>query len=102
MKKTFDSDIWGTVETRRASVAYTPGRITLAQARAMAELTEYGTDEDGFKYVAAGVPVGPWGDVLEAEDVASVEALADFYDRNEIATSRPTITGDAIEFDPYA
>lgn len=98
MTKTFESDIWGTVETRRASVAYTPGRITLAQAREMSALTEY--DQAGD--VVAGVPVGPWGDVLEASDVESVEALSDFYARNEIATSRPTITGDAIAFDPYA
>lgn len=102
MIQTFNSDIHGEIIRIDNPVRLEFGRITLSQARKMAALTEYTTCEDGWKEVTAGVPVGPWGDVLEACDVASIEALAEFYAFNEIATEYPEIEDDAITFDPYA
>ena len=100
MAQIFNNDI-GKFIRKVSPIQLEFGRITLSQARKMAALTEYTTREDGLKEITAGVPVGPWGNVLEACDVASVEALAEFYAFNEIATECPTLDGDAIIFEPY-
>lgn len=99
MKKTFNSDVWGSVETRKSSVVLSHGRITLSQAREMAALTEY--DEDGD--VVAGVPVGPWGDVLESSDVQNVNSLRDFIACNEIASdfTPVRVSGETVSYDPF-
>jgi len=99
MKKTFNSDVWGSVETRKTPVLLKHGRITLAQARAMAALTEYDTEGD----VVAGVPVGPWGDVLESSDVKNVNSLQDFIACNEISSdfTPVRVSGETVIYDPF-
>ena len=98
MKK-FNSDVWGLVETRKTPVLLNHGRITLTQARAMAALTEHNADGD----VVAGVPIGPWNDVLESSDVKNVNSLRDFIACNEISSdfTPVRVSGETVIFDPF-